>query len=280
MTDASGADGEGAGRDGTTTPAERARRVWSIGSYGTIATQFLPMAAHLVRVAGVGAGDRVLDVGCGTGNVAITAGRRGAEVTGLDVTPAMLEAARENATIVGLQNLDWQEGDAADLPVPDDAFDVTLSCVGHVFAEPPEAAARELLRVTRPGGRVAFTSWTPESVVPAVAAVVGEYHPPEPEPSPPPFAWGDPDVAAERLGDGVDDVASETGTVRYNVVSAEHYWTGATEESGLFIVALEAVDEADTPTLRRDAVETIGRYFDDGENAVSIEYRITTATVR
>ena len=288
MTDARGADvDEAPDRDVDETgesiaadPADRARHVWSIGSYDPIATQFLPMAAHLVRAGGVEAGDRVLDVACGTGNVAITAGRRGALVTGLDITPAMLAAARENAAVAGLSDVDWCEGDAADLPFPDDAFDATLSCVGHVFSERPDAAAAELLRVTRPGGRVAFTAWTPESVVPAMGAAVGEYLPPDPDPSPPPAAWGDPNVVRERLGDGVDDVEFETGTVSYRVASPAHYWAGATEESGMFIVALSAVDEADLPALRRDVVEAVDRYFDDRVNAVRMEYLVTTATVR
>lgn len=268
-----------AGRTSDASPAERARHVWSIGSYSSIAPHFLGMAAHLVRAAGVDADDRVLDVACGTGNVALTAARRGARVTGLDVTPSMIEAARENAETAGLRDVEWRQGDAADLPFPDDAFDVTLSCVGHVFAEPPGATARELVRVTRPGGRIGFTSWTPSSVVPAMAKVVQGYLPPDPNPSPPPVAWGDPDVVSERLGDGVADLSFETGTVLHNVVSPAHYWTGATEDSGLFIVTLEGVDEDDRPALRRDSIRAIEEYFDAGENAVRMEYRVTTATV-
>ena len=179
-----------------------------------------------------------------------------------------------------LLGLDWREGDAADLPFGDDAFDVTLSCVGHVFANPPGAVAEELLRVTRPGGRIAFTSWTPESVVPALGALVGEYRPPDPDPTPPPFAWGDPDVVAERLGSGVEDLSFEGGTVHYGALSPEHWWAGVNEESGLFIVALSGVDGADRQALDREAIDLIERYFDDGVNAVRMDYRVTTATVR
>ncbi|MFC4439004.1 MULTISPECIES: class I SAM-dependent methyltransferase [Natrialbaceae] len=142
----------------TRSSDEQTKRVWSLGSYSDIAPTFLGTAAHLVGTAGISATDAVLDVGCGTGNAAITAARRGARVTGLDIVPAMLDEARENATIAGVEPIDWQEGSATDLPFEDDAFDVTLSCLGHVFAEPPDDAGRELLRVTRPGGRIAFTS--------------------------------------------------------------------------------------------------------------------------
>ena len=279
MTDARESDGGAAGDAAAPDPAERARHVWSIGSYSSIAPDFLPMAAHLVRAADVAAGDRVLDVACGTGNVAITAARRGASVTGLDITPSMLEAARENAAIAGLDDVEWREGDAAALPFEDDAFDVTLSCVGHMFAEPPDAAARELLRVTRPGGRVAFTSWTPASVVPAMAGVLREYVPADPDPSPPPFAWGDPDVVRERLGESVLEVGFETGTLLQPSLSPRHLWARVAEDSGLFIVALETVEDDDRPALREEMLEAIHEYFDDDENALEMEYRVTTATV-
>lgn len=262
------------------SPDERAKRVWSLGSYGDIAPHFLPMAARLVDTAGIDATDDVLDVGCGTGNVAITTARRGARVTGLDLVPAMLNEARENAAIAGVESIDWREGTATDLPFEDGAFDVTLSCLGHMFAEPPEDAGRELLRVTGPGGRIAFTSWTPESVVPAMGAVLSKYLPAEAGPAEPPFLWGDPDVVRERLGNGVDDIAFETRTLQTPVLSPAHYWEKAETESGLFIAALEAIDENDRPELREQMIETIEQFFDDSQNAVSMEYRLTKATVQ
>lgn len=139
-------------------PTERARRVWSAGSYPNVGIHLLGQIAHLVTVAGVHEGDEVLDVGCGTGNVALTARRRGARVTGLDLTPKMLEGARENAAVGGVTDVEWREGDVADLPFADDRFDVVLSNVGHVFAPDAEAAGHELARVAKPGGRVASTS--------------------------------------------------------------------------------------------------------------------------
>lgn len=258
---------------------EQVKQVWTLGSYPDVGRNFLSMAAHLVGAAGVGSGDRVLDVACGTGNVAITAARRGARVAGLDITPAMLADARENAAVAGAEDIDWREGDATDLPFADDAFDATLSCVGHMFADPPEAAAEELLRVTRPGGRVAFTSWTPTSVVPAMAEVLRAYLPSDPD-GEPPFEWGDPDAVRERLGDGVNGTSFETGTVHQPEMSPAHFWEGARTLSGMFIVALEAVDDEDLPALRDEMVGAVEPYFDDGRNAVAMEYRLTTARVR
>lgn len=259
---------------------EQVQHVWTIGSYSDIGPNFLSMAAHLVDAVGVEAADRVLDVACGTGNVAITAARRGATVSGLDITPAMLDAARENATIAGVEDIDWRAGDATALPYDDNTFDVTLSCVGHMFATPAEAAAAELIRVTRPGGQIGFTSWTPSSVVPALATVFQDYLPPDPEAPVPAFLWGNIETVEQRLGDGVTDLDFETGTVHQRTLSPAHFWEAGRTQSGLFIVALENVDDADYPPLRADMIEAIEGYFDDSLNAVSMEYRLTTALVR
>lgn len=263
----------------TPSPEEQAKRVWSLGSYSDIAPHFLPMAAHLVDSVSARSDDTVLDVGCGTGNVAVTAARRGAQVTGLDIAPAMLDEARENAAIAGVEDIVWREGTATDLPFDDDAFDITLSCVGHMFAKPPNAAAQELLRVTRSGGQIAFTSWTPTSVVPAMGTVLTDYLPPKPDAPDPPFLWGDPDVVRKRLGDGVSELASETRTVLTPVLSPAHYWEAAITQSGMFIVALEHITENDRPSLRREMIETIEQYFDDHQNAVPMDYRLTKAMV-
>lgn len=263
----------------TSSPDERAKHVWSLGSYSDIAPGFLGMAAQLVESIGDSTNNTVLDVACGTGNVAITAARRGADVTGLDITPAMLDAARENARIANADDIDWREGSATNLPFEDDAFDITLSCLGHMFADSPDAAGRELLRVTQPGGRIGFTSWTPSSIVPAMGAVMNDYLPPNPNSSEPPFLWGDPDVVHERLVGGVTDLTFETGTVRSPVLSPMHYWEKAKTEAGMFIVALDAIDEDDHHTLREEMVELIGQFFDDSQNAIPMEYRRTTATV-
>lgn len=127
---------------------EQTQQEWTLGSYPNLAAVFMPIAARLVDAAAVGPNDRVLDVACGTGNVALTASRRGADVTGVDITPAMLEEAREQAAVTGA-DIKWQEGDAAALPFRDDTFDVTLSCLGHMFVPDPDAAGSELVRVTR-----------------------------------------------------------------------------------------------------------------------------------
>lgn len=254
--------------------------LWSRGSYPEIAVNYLSMAGELVALSGVEEGDAVLDVGCGTGTVAITAARRGAQVTGVDVTPEMLEEARRNAEIAGVDDVTWREGDAADLPFTDDAFDVTLSNLGHMYADPPGAAADELRRVTRPGGRVGFTAWTPTSAYPALAGVLSTYLDPGdlPEFSEPPFMWGDVDVVADRLGPSVE-VDTATDTVSYPALSPGHFWRETAAHSGVFGEYLEKVDEAQRDALREQLTETIARHFDADENAVTLTYLRTQATV-
>jgi ubiquinone/menaquinone biosynthesis C-methylase UbiE len=122
-------------------------------------------AAKLVKFAEVTPGQRLLDVACGTGVVAITAARRGAKVSGLDLTPVLLERARHNASVASV-DIDFIEGDAEALPYPDGSFDVVLSQFGHIFAPRPAVVAREMLRVLKQGGRIAFSTWPP-SILPA-----------------------------------------------------------------------------------------------------------------
>ncbi|TYL37908.1 hypothetical protein CV102_14365 [Natronococcus pandeyae] len=263
----------------STEPTAALEEAWSTGSYVELARNYRSMAAQLVERTAVDSSDEVLDVGCGTGNVAITAARRGARVSGLDVAPVMLERARENAEIAGVDDVEWHEGDATDLPFEENAVDVTLSSLGHMYGDPPDAAARELLRVTRPGGRIGFTAWTPTGLFPKMAGLVAARLSPDdrPEFSEPPFAWGDPDVVTQRLGATVDELTFRAETVLYPALSPAHFWRELVAHSGLFITYIERVD--DRPELREAVLETIESHFDDGENAVELEYRSTTATV-
>ena len=257
-----------------------AKRVWAAGSYEEIAPKYASMGGHLVERTGVEPGEAVLDIGCGTGTVALNAARRDARVTGVDIQPELLERARETAAIAG-GDVAWRDGDATALPFEPNAFDVTLSNLGHMYGDPPAAAARELLRVTRPDGRIGFTSWTPTSLYPAMASVVMPAVSPEERPAftEPPFLWGDSGTVRDRLGDSVTDLEFETETVLYPALSPAHFWEEMATNSGMFLEALDGVDEEEHPNLRDQLVETIASYFDDRESAVELEYLLTTATV-
>ncbi|MGA9852481.1 MAG: class I SAM-dependent methyltransferase [Gammaproteobacteria bacterium] len=134
---------------------ENAKQGWSSFTPTEIATG--STAPRLVRYAGTARGMEVLDVGCGTGVVALTAARLGARVTGVDLTPKLLERAKQNAAIMNLE-VDWCEGDVEELPLDDARFDVVVSQFGHMFAPRADIATKEMLRVLKPGGTIAFST--------------------------------------------------------------------------------------------------------------------------
>src|SRR5580692_12745647 len=159
-------------------------------------------AAKLVKFAQVVAGQNVLDIACGAGVVAVTAARRGATVSGLDLSPVLLERARYNADLAGV-SVAFTEGDAEALPYPDASFDVVLSQFGHIFAPRPAVVLGEMLRVLKPGGRIAFSTWPPEHFTGRMFAFIARHQPPLPpgaDAAAAPPLWGDPNVVRERLG--------------------------------------------------------------------------------
>jgi SAM-dependent methyltransferase len=172
----------------TTTPdlsaiGTKHRALWASGDYPTVAADLIPgLGATLVEAAGITAGQRVLDVGAGTGNAAIPAALRGADVVASDLTPELLTAGEQIAAARGAQ-LQWVEADAHALPFENGEFDAVLSCVGVMFAPFHERAAAELLRVCRPGGTIGLLSWTPEGFVGRLFATMKPF-----APAPPPGA--------------------------------------------------------------------------------------------
>ncbi|TKV58533.1 class I SAM-dependent methyltransferase [Nakamurella flava] len=187
----------------------RHRALWALGDYPSVAAEVIAdLGPELVAAAQVSAGDRVLDVAAGTGNAAIPAARTGAAVTASDLTPELLATGENAARAEGL-TLDWQEADAEHLPFADATFDVGLSCVGIMFAPHHQAAADELLRVVRPGGRIALTSWTPAGFIGRLFTTMKPFAPPPPPGVSPAPLWGDEDHVRGLFGDRVQDVRAD-----------------------------------------------------------------------
>lgn len=196
-----------------------ARRNWS--TYAPTEMVTASVAPKLIQFAEVCPGMDVLDVGCGTGVAALTAARMGANVTGVDLTPSLLERAKENAHLMG-QSVDWVEGDVEALPLKNSQFDIVVSQFGHMFAPRPLVAIDEMLRVLKPGGTIAFSTWPPESVVGRVLALLARWDPESPD-VPSPCEWGTPSVVRERLSSRVEDTLFVRDIMQFQIMSPQHY---------------------------------------------------------
>lgn len=186
------------GEDPLTT---RARLTWTAGDFHQIARGFEAEAEAFISRLALRRGERVLDVACGTGNLTLPAARAGAVVTGLDIAPNLLATLRQRADAEGTR-VALDEGNAEALPYADGQFDTVVSMFGVMFAARPERAVAELLRVTRPGGRIALANWTREGLVGEMLRLhVARV--PAPPGVPSTLLWGDEAAVRERFGDGV-----------------------------------------------------------------------------
>jgi len=199
----------------------RAVDEWGAGCYEDTALELAPASDVAVAALGLEAGERVLDVACGTGNAALVAVRAGALVTGLDASPRLLDVARER-----VQGAEFVYGDAARLPFDDGQFDAAVSVFGMIFARPGEHAAAEIVRVVRPGGRVVITSWPPRG--PMFAAVslmrkaIARSRPPSVAAAAP-VNWGDPTVL-EALFGAYGDVEVGERRLEHRGATPEQFW--------------------------------------------------------
>lgn len=247
---------------------KKAIATWSTGDYRSIATFIPPISAHLVRLVNVTPDKSVLDVACGNGNTAITARRIGARVTGLDITPELLNQAVEEESMAEIEGIDWKEGDAEDLPFEDESFDIVLSTFGHMFATRPDITAKEIVRVTKRGGTIGFATWPPELSVGSMFRTIGKYSAsPVAKPPPSPMEWGIPDVIRKRLV-GISEIYFERGTVNVPILSPNHYWNHFSTKYGPLINALRAVKEQGeekVELLRKDFLSAIKPYVYDNE---------------
>lgn len=198
----------------------RLKTTWEAGDFAEIAKSIVPTAEAFVDRLGIQPGMKVLDVACGSGNLAIIAAKKGADVTGIDIAENLIETAKKRAAEEGL-NINFEQGDAEDMPYADNSFDLVMTMFGAMFAPRPDVTAAELLRACKPGGRVAMANWTPAGMPGQFFKLTGKYLPP-PD-MPPPVLWGVPDEVKSRFGDGVSDLqlTIQMAEMRYDVPPEE-----------------------------------------------------------
>jgi SAM-dependent methyltransferase len=249
------------------------RGTWIAGDFGQIARYTSQSAEAFVDRLQIQPGARVLDVACGTGNLAIPAARKGAQVWGVDIAPNLLAQARDRATGGNLQAT-FDEGDAEQLPYPDAHFDVVMSMFGAMFGPRPERVAAELARVCRPGGTIAMANWAPDGFV-AQQFTLGNRYAPPPEGIPAPVLWGDEHTVRQRLAGYTSDIRTIRQPVHFeyalppaDVVQFFRQYFGPTQVTFSRLPAdAQAAYAADLETLWREHNEAA-----DGRTVVSAEY--------
>jgi len=255
------------------------RGMWIAGDFGEIAKSIEHGAVEFVERLDLKPGLTVLDVACGTGNLAIPAAKTGADVTGIDIAPNLIEQANARAAAEGVKAV-FEVGDAEALPYEDATFDVVMTMFGAMFAPRPDVTTGELKRVTKPGGLIAMANWTTEAFTGQMFKT-GAKHVPPPPGMPSPVQWGSEDIVRERFSEGISDLKLERKKILFTypfgpVEVVEHFrkYFGPTQK------AFEALDENGQAALRSDLVALWegANETTDGTTKVESEYLEVRAT--
>jgi ubiquinone/menaquinone biosynthesis C-methylase UbiE len=247
------------------------QETWSEGDFAMVANVVLYGAETLAESLQILPGEKVLDVACGSGNGAIAAARRAwGNTTGVDFVPALLERARERAAAERLE-IEFVEGDAQELPFEDASFDVVMSIYGVMFAPDQEKAAAELLRVTRPGGRIGLASWAPDGGLAGLFMTVFKHTGGPPPGMMPPVLWGTEERVRELLGDGVAEFSFQRRPSRQTFFSADHYIDFFHRYFGPIKTAFEKVGPEGEEALSADLRAWLEEQNVAGDKAVVIE---------
>jgi SAM-dependent methyltransferase len=256
----------------------RMKATWMSGDFDRVAQVYAPCAQAFVGRLTLKPGERVLDVACGSGNLSFPAARAGADVTGLDIATNLVQTARGRARAEGL-HVYFDEGDAERMPYGDSSFDVVMTMFGAMFAPRPEEAAAELLRVCRPGGRVAMANWTPSGFIGRMFKATAAHVPPPDIPSP--LLWGDEATVRARLREGVSELHFNLRTVAFRLpLTPEQTVDFFREWYGPTLRAFASLDEGGRAELRRDLTSLWSEHnlATDGTTHVESEYLEVVAT--
>lgn len=247
---------------------QRQQVTWATGDYAVVGSTLAVMAEQLCETVDLRAGQRVLDVATGNGNAALSAARRFCEVTGIDYVPALLARGRARAAAEGLP-VAFVDGDAEDIPFPDASFDVVLSTLGAMFAPDQEKTASELLRVTRPGGKIGLANWTPDGFIGQMFTVTGRYVPP-PAGLKPPALWGTEERLRDLFGDGIAWLRAERRSFVFRYRSFDHWLEVFRTYYGPVAKAFQGLDADGQEAYAADLRSLVKQFNGSGDGTMAV----------
>jgi len=258
----------------------RQHATWSSGDYAVIGTTLQIVGEQLAESMDLRAGQTVLDVAAGNGNVTLAAARRWCEVTCTDYVEALLASARARAAADGL-HVQFEIADAENLPFPDASFDAAVSTFGVMFCPDQDRTAAELLRVTKPGGRIGLANWTPEGFIGQLFKTIGKYQPPAAGVRPPAL-WGTRSWLNSTFGAQASAIAVEPRHFCFRYRSPRHFLGLFREYYGPVLKAFEALDATGRDALAQDILDLIASVnrSDDETMVVPGEYLEVVVTRR
>jgi SAM-dependent methyltransferase len=258
----------------------RQQAAWSSGDYALIGTTLQIVGEDLCETLDLRAGQKVLDVAAGNGNVTLAAAHRWCDVTSTDFVPALLERGRARASAEGL-TIEFSEADAEALPFPDGTFDAVVSTFGVMFTPNQEKAAAQLLRVCKAGGKIGLANWTPDGFIGEIFKTLGKYLPP-PLGIKSPLAWGTHERLSELFGAGARSIQATPRHFNFRYRSGEHFVDVFRAYYGPMHKAFAALDAAKQDALRKDLLALIERKNKafDGTMVVPGEYLEIVITKR
>ena len=259
---------------------QRHRAMWASGHYDRVAREVIPLLGErLVSSLGITSGERVLDIAAGTGNAAVPAARAGAAVVASDLTPELLEVGRAEHPDL---DIDWQVADAEALPWPESSYDVVMSTVGVMFAPHHQAAADEVVRVLRPGGRMGLVSWTPEGFIGRLFATMRDFVPPPPAGVQPPPLWGNEAHVRGLFGDRVEDLTFTRDHVDVDVFAGPtDFRTYFRDNYGPTLMAYRGLADQPERAAELDAaLDALAAAADEGAGRMRWEYVVVSGRRR
>ncbi len=247
------------------------KETWGKGDFNVIALTTMEIGEDLVRAVDPLAGQKVLDVACGSGNVALIAARRHCDVLGIDYVPELIDRAKMRADSEGTF-ADFQVGDAQELPFSDESFDVVFSVFGVMFAPNQEKTANEIIRVCKKGSIIAMANWMPERFGGDFFRAITKHVPPPPGLKPP-VRWGMEDGLKELFGNKIKIIRNEKKRSYAYFRSIEHAVELFSEYFGPIVRALEAAkDEQAREAIKKDVAEVFSKYNKASDGTAKLEY--------